>query len=270
VIQVFTLGMDNLKGMILQILLDAVKAKFVYERSDSPFRRMEKLKPVKQWIGAAGKDEVQIREGAAKFAVDIVKGHKTGFYLDQRRSRLALKEIAKDRSVLDLFCYTGGFSVNAALGGAAGVLSVDTKKDWLELASRNACSNGMQDKIEFRHGDAFKVMQELCGSGRKFGIIVVDPPSFLKSKKDIVMASRGYKELNTMALKALSPDGILCTFSCSHNMPNDIFSGILKDSAKAAGRSFTILKRCHQDKDHPILKDVPETEYLKGYFLKVS
>jgi 23S rRNA (cytosine1962-C5)-methyltransferase len=235
VFQVFTLGMDSLKGRILQIVKDIIKPEFVFERSDSPFRRIEKLKPVEQWIGAAGNKDVDIQEGGAKFIVDIEKGHKTGFYLDQRRSRLALRELSKGKRVLDLFCYTGGFSVNAAIGGAEKVLSVDIKKDWLELARRNADLNGVSGKIEFKSGDAFKVAEDVLASGEKFDIVVVDPPSFLRSKKDLVMASKGYKEINTLAFKVLKENGVLCTFSCSHNMPNDIFSGILKDAAKRPG-----------------------------------
>jgi len=270
VIQISTLGMDNLKAPILKIIKDVINPQFIYERSDSPFRRIEKLKPVTQWIGPAGSKEVQIREGGARFIVDIEKGHKTGFYLDQRRSRLALRGIAKGKKALDLFCYTGGFSINAALGGAEKVSGVDTKKDWLGLAGKNAEINGVSDRVEFKAGDAFKILQDICSSGEKFDIIVADPPSFLRNKKDLVMASRGYKELNTMAFKALGKGGVLCTFSCSHNMPNDIFSSLIKDSARAANRTFSILKRCHQDKDHPILKEIPETEYLKGYFLKAD
>ena len=269
VFQVFTLGMDNLKSLVLQQIKEIVRPEFVYERSDSPFRKIEKLKPLERWVDAAGNKDVEILEGGAKFIVDIEKGHKTGFYLDQRRSRLALRELSKGKKVLDLFCYTGGFSVNAVLGGAEKVLGIDIKKDWLALASKNSQINGVSGKIELKAGDAFKVLQEICDSGDKFDIIVVDPPSFLRSKKDVVMASKGYKELNTLAFKVLSKDGILCTFSCSYNMPNDLFAGIIKDSAKAAERPFSILKRCHQDRDHPIVKEIPETEYLKGYFLKV-
>ena len=270
VFQVFTLGMDNMKGLVLKLIKEAVSPEFVYERSDSPFRRIEKLKSIKQWIGPAGNADVEISEGGAKFIVGIANGHKTGFYLDQRRSRFGLRDISQGKRVLDLFCYTGGFSINAALGGAGSVLGVDIKKDWLELARRNALLNGVSDKIEFQTGDAFKMLEGLNSSGEKFDIIVVDPPSFLRSKKDLVMATRGYKERNTLAFKALAEKGVLCTFSCSHNMPNDIFAGIIKDSAKVAGKTFTILKRCHQDKDHPIAKEIPETEYLKGYFLNVA
>ena len=157
VLQVYTLGMDKLKGILLQAIRDTVNPEFVYEKSDSTFRKTEGLKPVKQWIGAAGSKEVRINEGGAKFIVDIEKGHKTGFYLDQRKSRSALKDISKNKKVLDLFCYTGGFSVNAALGGASKVVGVDIKKDWLELARQNAEFNGVSASTEFISGDAFKI-----------------------------------------------------------------------------------------------------------------
>ena len=128
--------------------------------------------------------------------------------------------------------------------------------------------NNVSKKINFIDGDVFLILKKILDSGEKFDIIIVDPPSFTKDRRSIITASKGYKELNTLAIKALNEDGVLCTFSCSHNMPNDIFSKILKDSAASAGRKFSVLKRCHQDKDHPIIKMIPETEYLKGYFLK--
>jgi 23S rRNA (cytosine1962-C5)-methyltransferase len=270
VIQIFTLGMEKLKPLILEAVKKIVKPARIYERSDSVFRKAEKLRPVKGWLSDNMPTNIEINEGGARFLVDIENGHKTGFYLDQRRSRLALKAVSKGKKVLDLFCYTGGFLVNAALGGAVRVTGVDIKQEWLDTARENAALNGVGDKAEFICGDAFKVTQDIVSSGAKFDIVIVDPPSFLRSKKDIVMAARGYKEINTLAFKALAPGGVLCTFSCSHNMPNDIFSRIVKDAAKLAGRTFTILKRCHQDKDHPIIKSIPETEYLKGYFLKAD
>ena len=268
VLQIFTLGMENLKPAVLKAIKETIDPKFIYEKSDSPFRKIEKLKPIKEWIGNTGDTNVRIQEGSAKFIVDIAKGHKTGFYLDQRRSRLALRSISKGKKVLDLFCYTGGFSINAALGGAKKVLGIDIKKDWLDLARKNAVINDVSDTIELSDADAFQGLKNICNSGEKFDIIVVDPPSFLRSKKDLISAAKGYREINTLAFDALSDGGILCTFSCSHNMPNKIFSDIIKDAAAGSGKKFTILKRCRQDKDHPIIKEIPETEYLKGYFLK--
>lgn len=269
VLQVFTLGMEKLKPVILEAIRAAVNPAFIYEKSDSPFRSIEKLKPVKQWLGKARGANVEMTEGGAKFIVDVARGHKTGFYLDQRRSRLALREMSKNKKVLDLFCYTGGFSINAALGGAKKVIGVDIKKDWLMLARDNAELNKVSGAVEFSDGDAFAAIKNICNSGEKFDIIIVDPPSFLRSKKDIISAARGYKEINTLAFKSLNDGGILCTFSCSHNMPNEMFSEVIKAAAAASGKKFTILKRCRQDRDHPISRQIPETEYLKGYFLGV-
>lgn len=268
VIQVFTLGMERLKESAINIFKELIHPKYIYEKSDAPFRKIEGLKAVKGWVGAEGETNVGIHENGARFIVDIEKGHKTGFYLDQRKARLALRDIAKGRSVLDLFCYTGAFSINAALGGAAKVTGADIKKEWLELARKNAALNGVGEKIDFISGDSFLILKKMFDSGEKFDIIILDPPSFAKDRRSVATASKGYRELNTLAMKLLSEGGILGTFSCSHSMSNDIFSGILKDSAGEAGRSFTILKRCHQDKDHLIVKAIPETEYLKGYFLK--
>lgn len=270
VMQIFTLGMENLKAPVLEAMKDIINPKYIYEKSDSPFRKIEKLKPIKQWTGAAGNNEIEIREGKAKFLVDISNGHKTGFYLDQRRSRLALADISKNKKVLDLFCYTGGFSINAALGGASNVLGIDIKKDWLELARKNATLNGVSERADFAAGDAFEIMKKMCNSGEKFDIIVVDPPSFLRSKRDLISAAKGYKELNALAFSALNIGGTLCTFSCSHNMPGNTFAHIIKDAAAKGGKKFSILKRCRQDKDHPVIREIPQTEYLKGYFLKVA
>ena len=270
VFQISTLGMERMKESLLKILADIVNPKYIYEKSDSPFRKIEGLKTIKKWWLYDGETNIEIYEGGAKFIVDIENGHKTGFYLDQRRSRAALKEIAGGKEVLDLFCYTGGFSVNAALGGAKRVVGVDIKPEWLALARKNAELNGVSDKIEHREGDCFEILNNICDSGEKFDIIVVDPPSFVREKKTIISAAKGYKELNTLAIKALNEGGTLCTFSCSYNMSNDIFSDVIKKSAAEAPKSLTVLKRCHQDKDHPIVRSIPQTEYLKGYFFKVS
>jgi len=270
VLQILTLGMERLKGDILKAVREVIKPKFIYERSDSPFRKAEGLKPVKGWIGPEGNTNVEIAEGPAKFIVDIENGHKTGFYLDQRGSRRALRAISKGKSVLDLFCYTGGFSVHAALGGAKKVCGVDIKTAWLELARKNSGLNAADSVTEFIKGDAFGVLRNFCNSGERFDIIIVDPPSFAKDWRSVVMAVKGYKELNTLAMRSLSAGGVLCTFSCSHNISNEIFSKLLKECAAEAGKDIAILKRCRQDKDHPIVRSIPETEYLKGYFLKVS
>ncbi|MDD5136350.1 MAG: class I SAM-dependent rRNA methyltransferase [Candidatus Omnitrophica bacterium] len=269
VFQVLTFGMEKFKSEITDIIDDILKPRYIYEKSASPFRKLEGLKDVIGWWGDEGKGIVEISEGKARFLVDIVNGHKTGFYLDQRKSRLALESISKDKRVLDLFCYTGGFSISAALYGAGRVVGRDIKEEWLKLARENSALNNVSGKTEFAKGDAFTVLKEINDSGEKFDIIILDPPSFLKTRESLIMATKGYKELNGLALNALVDGGVLATFSCSHNMPGALFSKIIKESAAGAGKRSTILKRCHQAEDHPIVKAIPETEYLKGYFLKV-
>lgn len=270
VFQVFTLGMERLKESVLKIITELLKPRCIYEKSDSPFRKIEGLKTIKRWLTDEGVSNIEIFEGRAKFIVDIENGHKTGFYLDQRRSRIALKELSKDKTVLDLFCYTGGFSIAAALGGAKKITGVDIKKRWLELARKNAQLNGVSDRADYGEGDVFGVLKNIYNAKEKFDIIVLDPPSFVRDKASVAAAAKGYKELNTLAMASLTEGGILCTFSCSYNMTNDIFSDVIKRSAESARKSYTILKRCRQDKDHPIVKAIPQTEYLKGYFLKIE
>ncbi|MCM8760742.1 MAG: class I SAM-dependent rRNA methyltransferase [Candidatus Omnitrophica bacterium] len=270
VAQVNTLGMDRLKGLIFEKISELLKPAYIYEKSDSAFREQEGLKPAIGWHGAKGHTKIEIFEGKARFLVDIENGHKTGFYLDQRNSRLSMHTISKGKSVLDLFCYTGAFAVHSALYGASSVLACDIKDDWLALGRENAALNGVAGKIEFVSSDAFDLLENIYKSGRTFDIIILDPPSFVKTRRSLDTAIKGYRKLNTMAMRLLKDRGVLATFSCSHNMPNEVLSTILKESAEKAGKKFSLLKRCHQAEDHPIVRDIPETEYLKGYFLKVD
>ncbi len=270
VFQILTLGMHRLREAAVECIKSVVRPEFIFEKSLSQFRKIEGLRDMMGWWGPMGRTEVEIREGRVRFLVHIVNGHKTGFYLDQRRSRMALEPFSNGKRVLDLFCYTGGFAVSAAVFGASRVTAVDIKGDWLKPAAKNADINGVFDKIEFVESDAFSFLNKAARSGEQYDVIVVDPPSFIKSKNELKSASKGYRDLNSAAMKLLSDKGVLATFSCSHYMPNDIFSGIIKDAAKVAGKEFSILKRCRQAEDHPIVRGIPETEYLKGYFLKIN
>jgi 23S rRNA (cytosine1962-C5)-methyltransferase len=270
VYQILTLGMERFKPFVIEAVKDIPGVKYIYEKSISAFRKIEGIRDIYGWHGDKGPDLAEIFEQEAKFFVDIVNGHKTGFYLDQRKARMALRDISKDKSVLDLFSYTGAFAVTAAKYGARSVQAIDIKDDWLEMGKKNAELNGVSDRIEFIKKDAFKALEEISSSGEKFDIIILDPPSFLKSRESIASASKGYEELNLKAMKALNDGGVLATFSCSHNMPTAGFSELLKKAAASAGKSITILKRCRQAEDHPIVRSIPETEYLKGYFLKVE
>jgi 23S rRNA (cytosine1962-C5)-methyltransferase len=268
VFQILTLGMEKRRKAIVEAIHSSIGPKYIYEKSDSPFRKMEGLGPAKGWYGETGRALIEIYEGKVRFIVDIVNGHKTGFYIDQRRSRMALAAFAKGRTALDLFCYTGGFAVTAAASGASRVRGVDVKEEWLRLGRRNAELNGVSERTVFTAGDAFDTLREIYASGERFDIIVVDPPSFARSKESLRGAEKGYKDINMMAMKTLAEGGILATFSCSHNMPNELFSDILKRAARDTRKKLTILRRCHQAEDHPIVRAIPETEYLKGYFFK--
>ena len=169
-----------------------------------------------------------------------------------------------------MFCYTGGFAVAAAAFGAGHVTAVDVKEDWLALGRKNADLNGAGDKIDFLKADCFSLLEKLASGEEKYDIVILDPPSFLRTRDSLKTAILGYRKLNAAAMACLGENGILCTFSCSHNMSNNCFSNTIKEAAVKAGKKLTILKRCHQAPDHPIVKSIPETEYLKGYFFRVS
>lgn len=268
--QILTLGMENFKNIIVECAGGILKPRYIYEKSVSAFRKLEGLKDIRGWHGDQGDTIVEISEGKERFLVDLLNGHKTGFYLDQRNSRLAMEPLSKEKKVLDLFCYAGAFSVSLASFGAREVMAVDIKDEWLDLGRKNARLNNVGEKIKFIKADAFSKLKDINSSGEKFDIIIVDPPSFLKHRASIKSASKGYGQLNLLAMKALEDDGILATFSCSGNMPNEVFSDILKKAGREAGKKLTILKRCHQAEDHPIVRHIPQTEYLKGYFLKIE
>lgn len=270
VFQVNTLGMDRFKNEIIDSICEIIKPSYIYEKSDSDLRKVEGLKKVSSWHGTAGKEKILIFENKAKFIVNIIHGHKTGFYLDQRKARIAFGHIAKGKRILDIFCYTGGFSVHAALNDAVEIIAIDIKDEWLAQIKENAELNNVNRKIKFVKGNAFSVMHEFVKTKEQFDIVILDPPSFLKNKYGLQTALKGYLELNRLAMRLLSEKGVLCTFSCSHHMRNEIFSDMLKKAAALENKSYSIIKRCHQDKDHPIIKEIPETEYLKGYFLSVS
>jgi len=270
VFQILTLGMDKFIPAIVDSIKKEIGARYIYEKSDGPYRKKESLKIVKSWHGDKGNRFNTISEGQARFSIDIYEGHKTGFYLDQRPSRLAMHTVCKDKDVLDLFSYIGGFAVHAAISNAKSVTAVDIKEDWLELGRKNAELNKVADKIEFIKADAFSFLDKSVAAGKKYDVIIVDPPSFLKTRESLASASRGYRDLNCAAMRCLSEEGVLATFSCSHNMPNAVFSSVLKEAAAKAGKELAIIKRCHQAEDHPIVRAIPETEYLKGYFFRVK
>ena len=249
--------------------------KGVSARSDVDVRAKEGL-PVGGFETIAGEappELIEITEGPVKLLVDPRRGHKTGFYLDQREARAAVGALAKGRSVINCFSYTGGFGLHALAGGAAHVTQVDISHDAVELARRNAELN-FADRagrdMDFVEADVFKYLRTCRDSGRKFDLIVLDPPKFAETRSQVMKAARGYKDINLLAMKLLAPDGVLATFSCSGAMTSELFDKILAEAAEDAGRDFQIVARTRQASDHPVALAFPEGLYLKGLILRCS
>jgi 23S rRNA (cytosine1962-C5)-methyltransferase len=216
-------------------------------------------------------DLIEIQEGPCRFLVDVKRGHKTGFYLDQRENRGMIAEFARDADVLNCFSYTGGFGVAALQAGAARVTNVDSSANALELARLNADINGIEAlRLENVEGDAFNVLRRWRDEGRTFDTIVLDPPKFAESQSQLLRASRGYKDVNLLAFKLLKPGGTLFTFSCSGLMTGELFQKIVADAALDAGREAQIIRRLAQASDHPTLLSFPEGSYLKGFICRTA
>jgi 23S rRNA (cytosine1962-C5)-methyltransferase len=271
VTQLLTAGVERVRPVLLDLLNDIAKPSGIYDRSDVEFRELEGLAAVAGAAsGEAPPDWVEIREGRSKFLVDVKRGHKTGFYLDQRENRRAVSSYAPGREVLDLFAYTGAFGVAACGEDARRVTSIESSSDSIEVARRNFQLNGIaSDCAEFVHGSAFDVIRTYRDQGRRFGMVVCDPPKFAHTKAQLPKAERAYKDINLLAMKVLEEDGILATFSCSGAVSAEQFSRVIAWAAIDAGRDIQIIQRLSQSADHPINPCFPESEYLKGLVCRV-
>ena len=260
-----------------QVIADAVMERCpgcmsVSERADVDVRRKEGL-PCREGLAALAGGEppelVEIDEGGVRLLVDVRRGHKTGFYLDQREAREAVGSFARGRTVLNCFCFTGGFGLHAAKGGASHVTQVDVSADALALARRNAELNSVPDgAMDFVEADVFKYLRTCRDAGRKFDMIVLDPPKFAETKSQVMKAARGYKDINLLAMKLLAPGGVLATFSCSGAITPELFDKILAEAAEDARRDFQVAGRTRQASDHPVALSFPEGLYLKGVVLR--
>jgi len=266
VCQFLSAGAEFWKSEIVSILSSELNPSGIYERSDVEVREKEGLKPVKGiLIGKEPPELVEILENGNRFFVDIKQGHKTGFYIDQRDNRNLIAQFSKDVEILNCFSYTGGFSVYALKGGAKKVINVDTSAEVLSLAEKNLLLNGFDSsKFENVHDDVFKYLRKLRDADKQFDIVILDPPKFAESVNQINQASRGYKDINLLALKLLKKDGILFTFSCSGHIIPDLFNKIVADAANDSGRKVHIIKYLTQSPDHTISTNFPEGQYLKG------
>ena len=266
VLQSLTAGSEFWKEVLADLLLEETGLSTIYERSDADVRELEGLEPKVGFLrGSVTGLQVSILEHGLSFLVNLQHGHKTGFYLDQRANRLRLRELTKDKDVLDGFCYTGGFTVNALAGGASSVLSVDSSAEALALAKENVALNQLSmEKTTFVEGDVFQLLRKFRDENRSFDRIILDPPKFAPTAAQAERAARGYKDINLLAFKLLRPGGILVTFSCSGGIDAGLFQKIIAGAALDAGVEAQIVEHLSQATDHPIALHFPEAAYLKG------
>ncbi len=277
VTQTLSVGMEKIKDRLFPILIeelakDGAGINGIFERNDVAIRALEGLEQNKGWFGAfqASSTERIIKENGILYHVDVENGQKTGFFFDQRLNRRAVAELARGKRVLDCFTHTGSFALNAAMGGASHVTAVDISESATEMARRNAELNGLSDRMDFLAADVFELLPSLEKSGNSpYDFIILDPPAFTKSRKTVGNAERGYKEINYRAMKLLPRGGYLATCSCSHFMENRLFVKMLHSAASDAGVSLRQIKMLQQAPDHPILWNVPETDYLKFYLFQI-
>ncbi len=268
-IQTLSLGIEKYKDIILELLEEILEPKGIYERNDVQIREKEGLEQKKGFIKGPFDTTVEIMENEVKLLVDIANGQKTGYFLDQRENRAALKPFVKDARVLDTFTHTGGFALHAAYYGAKEVTAVDISEHAIEYVKRNAELNGLQDKIKGVVGNVFDVLKEYQTTNEKFDVVILDPPAFCKTKSAVEGAYRGYKDINLRGMKILKPGGFLVTCSCSHYMYPGLFMEMLQDAARDAKRMVRQVEFRTQAKDHPVLYGSDESMYLKCVILQV-
>ena len=266
-------GADKWRKAIVGALARSTGAARIYERSDSDVRGLEGLAPVTGWAhGEAPGAPLSIDENGVRLGVDVVGGHKTGFYLDQRDNRLLTRELAAGRSVLNCFCYTGGFSLQALAGGSSRVLSIDSSGPALAGARANLAMNPGLDaaRAEWLEADVFEALRVFRKEERRFDLIVLDPPKFAPSAAHAERAARAYKDINLLGFRLLNPGGYLMTYSCSGGIGLELFQKIVAGAAVDAGRDARILRRLSAGPDHPVALHFPEGEYLKGLLVQVD
>lgn len=268
VLQCLTAGMERQKGLLLELIVSNFFPQTVYERSNVPTRKEEGLPETSGLLyGEDVPERVEIEEYGCRFKVDIKRGQKTGFYLDQRENRSTLGGLSEGKKILDCFCYTGAFSTHAASEGAREVTLIDSSEEALNRAEEHFALNHLGD-VPHRliRGDAFNVLRNL---EQEYDIVVLDPPPFAKKRSHLLTASRGYKDVNLQAFRLLKKEGLLFTFSCSHHMGWDLFQKVVFSAAVDAGRRVQLLSRTGHPVDHPIDLNHPEGEYLKGLICRV-
>lgn len=274
VVQCLALGMEQFKETIVSLLkeilaADGVEIHGVYERSDANERKKEGLAKVKDFIGNPFDTNVEIVENGVHYMVDVVNGQKTGFFLDQKYNRLAMQRICKGKKVLDCFTHMGTFALNAGIAGATDVTGLDISEFAVQQATRNAKLNGLQDTVHFRCANVLDELPMLAEAGKKFDVVILDPPAFTKSREATKNAIKGYREINMKGLKLVKDGGYLATCSCSHFMTQDLFAKTIREAARSAHKRLRQVEFRTQAPDHPILWAAEESYYLKFFIFQV-
>ncbi len=269
VIQTLALGMDSWKPAIVKALEQIFNPRGIYERNDVPVRELEGLPQQKGFLSAAFDTNIIIKENGLKFHVDIANGQKTGYFLDQRDNRRAIQHIVKDAEVLGAFTYTGTFEIHAAHYGAKSVLGLDISDNAVQQATRNAELNGLESICRFETVNAFDALKQWSKEGRQYDVVMLDPPAFTKSRETIQKAITGYKEINLRGMKLVRPGGFLVTSSCTNLVDPDLFMQIIDMAAKDARRKLRQVTFQAQASDHPIIRGMDNTQYLKFLIVQV-
>jgi 23S rRNA (cytosine1962-C5)-methyltransferase len=268
-LQCLTLGMARSRPTLVAAVRAALGELPVFSADDQIVARLEGFTPERGWVDRAGPDTVVVDEDGVKLRVMLGGGHKTGLYLDQRVNHRRVADFAAGRQVLDAFAYTAAFACHALVRGARGAVCIESSHEALAAARENFALNGVANRAELVAGNVFDELRRLEREGARFGLIVLDPPPFARSRAVVEAAARGYKEINLRAIQILKPGGVLVTSSCSYHMPEPELEALILDAANDAGRRVQLLERRGAGRDHPALMGVPETRYLKCFFLRI-
>jgi 23S rRNA (cytosine1962-C5)-methyltransferase len=262
-VQFLTLGMEHRRDLILAALKNLLQPRAIVARNNAAVRELEGLPQQVELLYGSLPEPLEIIEHGLRFRVDILGGQKTGHFLDQKENHLALQNRVEDQRVLDLFCYSGSWAIHAARFGAAEVLGVDISPTAVALAEANAQLNFQESTCRFVQADVFELLRRLRQEKHRFGTIILDPPAFVKSRKRLPEAIKGYLTINRRAMELLASGGYLFTCSCSHHMDRDTFLHTIRHASRQAGREMRLVEMRGQSFDHPVLLSCPETEYLK-------
>jgi 23S rRNA (cytosine1962-C5)-methyltransferase len=270
VCQFLSAGAERWRAEIADLLVELCDPRGIYERSEASARRKEGLASHRGVLrGEAPPAEIEVRMGATHWLIDVANGQKTGAYLDQQRNRARVAELASGADVLDAFAYTGGFAITTLVAGASAATLVESSAEALRAAEREAVANGVADRCRFVAASVFDELRLQRDDGKRYDVVVLDPPKFVHSAEQVSAGSRGYKDVNMLGFELVRPGGLLATFSCSGHVDAALFQKIVAGAALDARRDAQIIERLSQPPDHPIGIEFPEAEYLKGLILRV-